>query len=123
MDCSMVGMEPQCRATNVWIGSFDRLVARWRFALGARLALGAAQVHGFHRPVLVLDPRSGSARAVREQLLEAAGRYGIQLDEAETRAGLVGLARQAVADGAAVLLQPTQASLWLRGGSGSRPPR
>jgi hypothetical protein len=129
----MAGMEPQRRrSANVWIGLFDRLVARWRFALGARRALGAepveaivgdvpttpevpaarseaasqvapAQVHGFHRPVLVLNPRSGSARAVREQLLEAAGRYGIQLDEAATPAGLVGLARQAVADGADVL--------------------
>jgi diacylglycerol kinase family enzyme len=127
------GMEPQRRrAANVWTGLFDRLVARWRFALGARRALGAepveaivgdvpttpealaahseaasrlapAQVHGFHRPVLVLNPRSGSAQAVREQLLEAAGRYGIQLDEAATPAGLVALARRAVADGADVL--------------------
>jgi diacylglycerol kinase family enzyme len=62
-----------------------------------------AQAHGFHRPVLVLNPRSGSAEAVREQLLEAAGRYGVQLHEAETPAGLVALARAAVADGADVL--------------------
>jgi diacylglycerol kinase family enzyme len=128
----MADMEPQRRAANVWTGLFDRLVARWRSALGARRALGAepveamvgdvpttpeasaarsevasqvppAQVHSFHRPVLVLNPRSGSAQAVREQLLEAAGRYGIQLDEAATPAGLVALARQAVADGADVL--------------------
>jgi hypothetical protein len=103
----MAGMEPQRRrAASVWIGLYDRLVARWRFALGARRALGAepaAQVHSFHRPVLVLNPRSGSAQAVREQLMEAAGRYGIQLDEATTPAGLVALARQAVADGADVL--------------------
>jgi diacylglycerol kinase family enzyme len=100
----MAGMEPQWRrAADVWIGLFDRLLARWRFTLGSRRALGAAQVHGFHRPVLVLNPRSGSAHAVREQLLEAAGRYGIRLDEAATPAGLVALARQAVADGADVL--------------------
>jgi diacylglycerol kinase family enzyme len=128
----MAGMEPQRRATNVWTGLSDRLVTRWRFTLGARRALGAepveaivgdgpatpeapaargevasqvpaAQVHGFHRPVLMLNPRSGSAQAVREQLLEAAGRYGIQLDEAATPAGLVALARTAVADGADVL--------------------
>jgi hypothetical protein len=60
----------------------------------------AAQVHGFHRPMLVLNPRSGSALAVREQLLAAAGRYGVQLHEAETPAELVALARAAVADGA-----------------------
>jgi hypothetical protein len=111
---------------------FDRLVTRWRFALGARRALGAdpveaivgdvpttpevaaarsevavqlaaAQVHSFHRPVLVLNLRSGSVQAVREQLLEAAGRYGTQLNEAATPAGLVALARQAVAEGADVL--------------------
>ena len=112
----MAGMEPQRRATNVWTGLFDRLVTRWRFALGARRALGAepgeaivgdvsttpeapaarsqaashlapAQVHSFHRPVLVLNPRSESAQAVHEQLLEAAGRYGIQLDEAAAPPG------------------------------------
>jgi diacylglycerol kinase family enzyme len=129
----MAGMEPQRRrAASVWIGLYDRLVARWRSRLGARRALGAepveaivhdvpttpaapaarsevasqvlrAQVHSFHRPVLVLNPRSGSAQVVRQQLLEAAGRYGIQLDEATTPAGLVALARQAVADGADVL--------------------
>ena len=92
----MAGMEPQRRATNAWTGLVDRLVTRWRFALGARRALGAepveaiigdvsttpealaapseaashlvpAQVHSFHRPVLVLNPRSGSAQAVRRQ--------------------------------------------------------
>jgi hypothetical protein len=41
MDCSMAGMEPQRRATNLWIGMFDRLVTPWRFALGARRALGS----------------------------------------------------------------------------------
>jgi hypothetical protein len=41
MDCSMAGMESQRRATIVWIGLFDPLVARWRFALGARRALGS----------------------------------------------------------------------------------
>jgi Diacylglycerol kinase catalytic domain len=129
----MAGMERQRRrAANVWTGLLERLAARWGFALGARRAPGAesveaivgdvpttpeapaarseaasqvppAQVHSFQRPVLVLNPRSGSAQAVREQLLEAAGRYGIQLDEAATPAGLVALARQAVADGADVL--------------------
>jgi diacylglycerol kinase family enzyme len=76
-------------------------VAAARRELAARVP--AAHAHGFHRPVLVLNPRSGSAQAVREQLLEAAGRYGVQLDEAATPAGLVALARQAVADGADVL--------------------
>jgi hypothetical protein len=41
MDCSMAGMEPQRRATNLWIGMFDRLVTPWRFALGARRELGS----------------------------------------------------------------------------------
>jgi diacylglycerol kinase family enzyme len=63
----------------------------------------AAQVHSFQTPVLVLNPRSGSVQAVREQLLEAAGRYGIEVREAATPAELVALAREAVADGADVL--------------------
>jgi diacylglycerol kinase family enzyme len=62
-----------------------------------------AQVHGFHRPVLVLNPRSGSAQAVREQLLEAAGRYGVQVREAAPPTELVAIAHEAVADGADVL--------------------
>jgi diacylglycerol kinase family enzyme len=127
----MTGMEPQRRAAPGWAGWFDRLVARWRFAPAVRRALGtkpvdaigdvpttpevaaargevavqvpAAQVHGFHRPVLVLNPRSGSAQAVHAQLLEAAGRYGVQLREAATPAGLVALAREAVAEGADAL--------------------
>jgi diacylglycerol kinase family enzyme len=127
----MTGMEPQRRAAPAWVGWFDRLVARRRFAPAARRALSAergdvivgdvpttpevaaarrelaarvpAQVHGFHRPVLVLNPRSGSAQAVREQLLEAAGRYGVRMHEAATPAGLVAVAREAVADGADVL--------------------
>jgi diacylglycerol kinase family enzyme len=127
----MTGMEPQRRAAPAWVGWLDRLVARWRSAPAVRRALGAepgdvivgdhptpevaaargevavqaqaAQVHGFHRPVLVLNPRSGSAQAVRPQLLEAAGRYGIQVHEAATPARLVAVAREAVADGADVL--------------------
>src|SRR6266536_3078575 len=63
----------------------------------------AAQVHSFRKPVLVLHPRSGSAGAVRDQLLRAAGRYGVQVREAATPAELVALAREAVADGADVL--------------------
>ncbi len=63
----------------------------------------AAQVHSFHRPVLVLNPRSGGVQAIRGQLLEAAGRYGVEVREAATPTGLVALARQAVADGADVL--------------------
>jgi diacylglycerol kinase family enzyme len=63
----------------------------------------AMQVHGFHKPVLVLNPHSGSAQAVRDQLLEAASRYGVQVREAPTPAGLVALAREAAADGADVL--------------------
>jgi diacylglycerol kinase family enzyme len=62
-----------------------------------------AQVHRFQRPVLVLNPRSGSVQAVREQLLETAGHYGVAVREAATPAELVTLARQAVADGADVL--------------------
>jgi diacylglycerol kinase family enzyme len=97
----MAGMEPQRRAANLWTGLFDRLVASARGEVASQVP--PAQVHGFHRPVLVLNPRSGSAQAVREQLLEAAGRYGIRLDEAAAPAGLVALARQAVANGADVL--------------------
>jgi predicted polyphosphate/ATP-dependent NAD kinase len=63
----------------------------------------AAQVHGFHRPALVLNPRSGSVQAVREQLLEAAGRYGVQVHEAATPTELLAVAHEAVADGADVL--------------------
>jgi diacylglycerol kinase family enzyme len=63
----------------------------------------AAQVHSFQKPVLVLNPRSGSAQAVREQLLEAAGRYGVQVHEAATPTELLALAHEAVADGADVL--------------------
>jgi diacylglycerol kinase family enzyme len=128
----MAGMEPQRWVATVWASLFDRLVARRRFAPAARRALGAepvaatvadvpptpevaaarsevasqvpaAQVHGFHRPVLVLNPRSGSAQAVRGQLLEAAARYGVQLREATTPAGLVALARGAVAEDADAL--------------------
>jgi Diacylglycerol kinase catalytic domain len=62
-----------------------------------------AQVHSFQRPVLVLNPRSGSVQAVRGQLLEAAGRYGVQVHEAATPTELLAVARQAVADGADVL--------------------
>jgi diacylglycerol kinase family enzyme len=63
----------------------------------------AAQVRGFRRPVLVLNPRSGSVQVVRDRLLEAAGRYGVEVREAATPAELVVVARAAVADGADVL--------------------
>ncbi len=46
------------------------------------------QVRGFRKPALVLNPRSGSVQAVRDQLLEAAGRYGV-----EVREQVAGLAR------------------------------
>jgi diacylglycerol kinase family enzyme len=93
----MTGMEPQRRAAPAWAGWFDRLAAR------RRTWTSTAQVHGFQRPALVLNPRSGSAPAVRGQLLEAAGRYGVQVHEAAAPAGLVALAREAVAGGADVL--------------------
>jgi diacylglycerol kinase family enzyme len=128
----MTGMEPQRRAAPAWVGWLDRLVTRWRFAPAARRARGtkpiesivgdvattpevaaarsevavqvpAAQVHSFQKPVLVLNPRSGSAQAVRAQLLEAAGRYGVQVHEAATPTELLAVARAAVADGADVL--------------------
>jgi diacylglycerol kinase family enzyme len=63
----------------------------------------AAQVRGFRRPVLVLNPRSGSVQVVRDRLLETAGRYGVEVREAATPAELVVVARAAVADGADVL--------------------
>jgi diacylglycerol kinase family enzyme len=63
----------------------------------------AAQVRAFRRPVLVLNPRSGSVQVVRDRLLEAAGRYGVEVREAATPAELVVVARAAVADGADVL--------------------
>ncbi len=47
------------------------------------------QVRGFRKPALVLNPRSGSVQAVRDQLLEAAGRYGVEVREAGTPAELV----------------------------------
>jgi len=63
----------------------------------------AAQVRNFQRPVLVLNPRSGSALAVHQQLLEAADRYGVEVREAATPTALGVVARKAVADGADVL--------------------
>ena len=86
VDCSMAGIEPQRRATNVWTGLFDRLVTRWRFALGARRALGAEPGEAIVGDVSTTP----EALAVREQLLEAAGRYGIQLDEAATPVRVAG---------------------------------
>jgi diacylglycerol kinase family enzyme len=62
-----------------------------------------APVRGFRRPVLVLNPRSGSVQVVRDRLLEAAGRHGVQVHEAATPAELVAVARAAVADGADAL--------------------
>jgi diacylglycerol kinase family enzyme len=62
-----------------------------------------AQVHSFRRPALVLNPRSGSVQAVRDRLLEAAGRYGVQVHEAATPRELLAVARKAVADGADAL--------------------
>jgi diacylglycerol kinase family enzyme len=61
------------------------------------------QTRGFRRPVLVLNPRSGSVQAVRGRLLEAAGRHGVQVREAATPAELVAVARAAVAGGADAL--------------------
>src|SRR6266700_1923825 len=63
----------------------------------------AAQVRNFQRPVLVLNPRSGSALAVHQQLLEAADRYGVEVREAATPTALGVVVRKAVADGADVL--------------------
>jgi diacylglycerol kinase family enzyme len=62
-----------------------------------------AEVRGFRRPVLVLNPRSGSVQVVRDQLLEAASRYGVEVREAAAPAELVSAARAAVADGADAL--------------------
>jgi diacylglycerol kinase family enzyme len=76
-------------------------VAAARREVAARVP--AAQVRGFRRPVLVLNPRSGSVQVVRDRLLETAGRYGVEVREAATPAELVALARVAVADGADVL--------------------
>jgi diacylglycerol kinase family enzyme len=76
-------------------------VAAARSEVAARVP--AAQVHGFQRPVLVLNPRSGSVQAVRGRLLDTAARYGVAVREAPTPAALVALAREAVADGADVL--------------------
>jgi diacylglycerol kinase family enzyme len=76
-------------------------VAAARREVAARVP--AAQVRGFRRPVLVLNPRSGSVQVVRDRLLEAAGRYGVEVREAATPAELVVVARAAVADGADVL--------------------
>jgi diacylglycerol kinase family enzyme len=62
-----------------------------------------AQTRGFLRPVLVLNPRSGSVQVVRDRLLEAAGRHGVEVREAATPAELVAVARAAVAGGADAL--------------------
>jgi diacylglycerol kinase family enzyme len=63
----------------------------------------ARQIHGFRKPVLVLNPRSGSVQAVHDQLLEAAGRYGVEVREAATPAELVAVAREAAGGGADVI--------------------
>jgi diacylglycerol kinase family enzyme len=76
-------------------------VAAARSELASRVP--DAQVHRFERPILMLNPRSGSVLAVRDQLLEAAARYGVEVREAATPSELVALARQAVADRADVL--------------------
>lgn len=76
-------------------------VAAARSELASRVP--DAQVHRFERPVLVLNPRSGSMLAVRDQLLDAAARYGVEVREAATPSELVALAREAVADRADVL--------------------
>jgi diacylglycerol kinase family enzyme len=76
-------------------------VAAARGALASRVP--DAPVHGFERPVLVLNPRSGSVLAVRDRLLEAAGRYGVEVREAAMPSELAALAREAVADRADVL--------------------
>jgi diacylglycerol kinase family enzyme len=65
--------------------------------------VGMAQTRGFRLPMLVLNPRSGSVQVVRDRLLEAAGRHGVQAREATTPAELVAVARAAVADGADAL--------------------
>jgi hypothetical protein len=48
----MAGMEPRRRAAPDWVVLFDRLVARWVFALIVLSALGLAIVtalsHGWH---------------------------------------------------------------------------
>jgi diacylglycerol kinase family enzyme len=62
-----------------------------------------ARDRGLWRPVLVLNPRSGSVQVVRDRLLEAAGRHGVEVREAATPAELVAVARQAAADGADAL--------------------
>jgi diacylglycerol kinase family enzyme len=69
----------------------------------SRHHVGMAQTRGFRRPVLVLNPRSGSVQVVRGRLLEAAARYGVEVREAATPAELVGVARAAVDGGADVL--------------------
>jgi diacylglycerol kinase family enzyme len=61
------------------------------------------QLRKFRRPVLVLNPRSGSVAAAREQLLEAARRFGVEVLQAASPAELVAVARQAVDEGADVL--------------------
>jgi diacylglycerol kinase family enzyme len=62
-----------------------------------------AEVRNFQKPVLVLNPRSGSVQAARDELLAAASRYGVEVREAPSPAELVEVARGAVADGADVL--------------------
>lgn len=74
-------------------------------AARAELAAQApsAQVRGFRKAVLVLNPRSGSVQAVRGRLLVAADRYGVEVREAPAPAELPALARRAAAEGADVL--------------------
>jgi hypothetical protein len=67
VDCSMVGMEPQRRAANLWTGVFDRLVTRWRSALGARRALGVEPVEAIVGGVPT-TPEAPAARSERDAL-------------------------------------------------------
>jgi len=62
-----------------------------------------AHVHGFTKPVLVLNPRSGSVQAVRDELLEAAARYGVEVREVAAPDQLVACARDAISSGADAL--------------------
>ena len=62
-----------------------------------------AEVRSFRKPVLVLNPRSGSVQATGDQLLRVAQRYGVEVLQTPSPTQLVALARQAVAAGADVL--------------------
>jgi diacylglycerol kinase family enzyme len=64
---------------------------------------GVAGPNRFHRPWLVVNPKSGDGRAIKADIPDKARAMGIQVHVTEAGDDIVALSEQAVADGADVL--------------------